>query len=202
MDTVIAAGSDPLLAGTRAESRHGLMQVAGRDAPFHCTEEPLAKKPLPVRASLELPLPSAALASVTPLRLGRGEVAATANGMAEEVAALGPGFAMVTSAVEGNAISEARMVAVSCVELTKPVVRSAPCHRTRELAVKLAPVTVSVKDRPLAVAVAGERPRTSGMPLPGITVKVTGGETPAALVTVMGADPAAATRLAGTVAVS
>src|SRR5215471_19108475 len=54
-----------------------------------------------------------------------------------------------------EALSLARMVAVSCVGLTKVVARGAPLTWTTELPAKLAPVAVSVKALPPAVTVLG-----------------------------------------------
>ena len=68
----------------------------------------------------------------------------------------GAGVNAVTDAVPAVAISAALMAAVSCVALTKVVVRFAPFQRTTEVATKLLPVTVRVKLAPPAVRLLGE----------------------------------------------
>src|SRR5947208_1866293 len=55
-------------------------------------------------------------------------------------------------------MSEAGMLAVSCVELTKVVVRAAPFHSTVAPVTKFVPLAVSVKAGPPAVAELGVRP--------------------------------------------
>ncbi len=68
-----------------------------------------------------------------------------------------PVLSTVTLAVPCAAISPAAMVAVSCVALTKVVVRALPSHCTVETPLmKLVPFTVSVKPAPPSVAEDGE----------------------------------------------
>ena len=66
------------------------------------------------------------------------------------------GFAAVTCAVPGDAISAAGIPAVSCVEFMNVVVRLAPFQRTTEPLTKLLPVVVSVKPGPPAVGLLGD----------------------------------------------
>ena len=101
----------------------------------------------------------------------------------EEVPPPGVGLFTVTSGVPALAISAALIAAVSCVELTKVVVRAAPFQRTTETpSTKPLPFTVSVKPGPWARAVAGaiavavgaglvtERLRVLDVPPPGADV--------------------------------
>ena len=74
-----------------------------------------------------------------------------------EVPPPGVGLNTVTLAVPAMAMSEARIEAVSWVEETYVVVRSAPFQRTTELETKFVPFTVSVKAGPPAVAELGLR---------------------------------------------
>jgi hypothetical protein len=67
----------------------------------------------------------------------------------------GAGLNTVTWAVPAVAMSEAGMVAVSCVGETKVVVRSEPFQRTTEPLTKLVPFTVRGKLAPPAAAELG-----------------------------------------------
>src|SRR5206468_3255993 len=75
---------------------------------------------------------------------------------AAEVPPPGVGVMTVTEAVPAVAMSAAGIAAVSCVALTKVVVRAAPFHCTVLPVTKPVPVAVSVKAAPPAVAVAGD----------------------------------------------
>jgi hypothetical protein len=74
-----------------------------------------------------------------------------------EVPPPGDGFTTVTLAVPAAAMSAAVIAAVTCVLLTKVVVRADPFHFTMEVLTKLLPFTVRVKAAPPAVADAGLR---------------------------------------------
>jgi hypothetical protein len=74
----------------------------------------------------------------------------------------------VTWAVPAAAMSLAGMAAVTCVALTKVVVRAAPFQLTVAPETKLLPLTVSVNAAPLAVAVFGESEVRAG----GVTVSL------------------------------
>src|SRR5438552_16680242 len=97
------------------------------------------------------------------------------------------------------------MAAVTCVPLTKVVVRAAPFHCTTAPETKLLPLTVSVKAAPPAVALFGTRVVRVGTGLVEVIVTLRALEVPppgAGLTTVTGAVPAAAMSLAGMAAVS
>ena len=59
-------------------------------------------------------------------------------------------------------MSVAGIAAVTCVALTKVVVRVAPFHLTTEPETKLLPLTVRVKAAPPAVALLGTRVVSAG----------------------------------------
>ena len=64
----------------------------------------------------------------------------------------GVGLKTVTSAVPPFVKSEAGIVAVNCVALTKVVVRSLPFQRTFEVLTKFVPLTVKLMPAPPVVA--------------------------------------------------
>ena len=64
-------------------------------------------------------------------------------------------MATVTLNVPAAAMSEAGIAAVTCVALTKLVVRLEPFHCTADPLTKLVPLTVSVMAKPPAVANEG-----------------------------------------------
>ena len=74
-----------------------------------------------------------------------------------EVPPPGVGLNTVTLAVPATAMSEARIEAVSWVEETYVVVRSAPFQRTTEPETKFVPFTVRVNADPPAIAEEGLR---------------------------------------------
>lgn len=85
----------------------------------------------------------------------------------------GVGLKTVTLADPADAMSEARMDALSWVEETYVVVRSDPFHRTVDNGTKLFPFTVRVNAAPPAVAEVGERLVVTGAGLvAGLMVKV------------------------------
>src|ERR1700694_2575705 len=86
----------------------------------------------------------------------------TANVRGMDVPPPGAGLTTVTESLAGAATSAAVMDAVSCVELTKVVVRLLPFHCAVEAATKLLPLTVKVKAGPLMIAVDGDRELTRG----------------------------------------
>jgi len=84
------------------------------------------------------------------------------NVSALEVPPPGAGLTTVTWAVAAVPMSLAGIAAVSCVLLTKVVVRSLPFHRTTELDRKFVPLTVRVKPELPAVALEGEMELIAG----------------------------------------
>jgi hypothetical protein len=85
---------------------------------------------------------------------------ATVNVTALDV--LPPGFATVTLAVPGEAMSLARIDAVSWEAPTNVVVRFEPFHLTVELETKFIPSTVKVKAGPPAGTALGFRLVSTG----------------------------------------
>jgi hypothetical protein len=75
----------------------------------------------------------------------------------------GAGLVTVTASVPVEAMLEAGIAAVSCVELTSVVVGAAPPKLTVEDATKFVPVIVSVKAAPPASALFGEIAVTVGV---------------------------------------
>src|SRR5206468_457004 len=144
-----------------------LTKVVVRAAPFHCTVLPVTK-PVPVAVSVKAAPPAVALVGDTEVSVG-AEVFSE-NACAAEVPPPGVGVTTVTLAVPAAAMSAAAIAAVSWMGLTKVVVRTAPFQRTVEPLTKPLPLTVSVKARPPAVALAGLKPVTTGRGLPTVTL--------------------------------
>ena len=107
----------------------------------------------------------------------------------------------ITGAVPVVAIRLAGTWALSCVELTKVVLRADPFQFTAAPEMKLLPFTVSVNAGPLAVVAPGLSEIIAGG---GVILKMAGGrlEVAPCSLTVMLAVPALAIRLAGTWALS
>src|SRR5574341_1299053 len=99
-------------------------------------------------------------------------VSTTLNDAALDVPPPGGGVKTVIVAVVTAAMSVAGMAAVSCVGLTKVVVRLPPFHCTTDPGEKFEPLTVRLNPEPPACAVLGLRPLMPGMP--GVGVKVGG----------------------------
>jgi hypothetical protein len=113
-----------------------------------------------------------------------------------------PGFSTVIVTSPGAAISVAVTAAVSCVALTKLVVRAELPHITTDPDTKLLPVTVSVKDDPPGGADFGLKSFTAGPS--GLIGKFTPGEetVPPGLPTVITVLLGFAMKLEGTTAVN
>src|SRR5207237_5724910 len=109
----------------------------------------------------------------------------------------------VTEAVPVAAMSAAGIAAVSCVALTKVVVRAAPFHCTVAPFTKPLPVSVSVKPAPPTIALAGDSDVSVGAGL--FTANVCAADVPppgAGVITVTCGVPAVAMSAAGIAAVS
>src|SRR4029077_418429 len=119
-----------------------LMKVVVRLLPFQRTTEPDTKL-VPVAVRVKAAPPAAALVGDSDVSVGAGLL--TVNVTAAEVPPPGVGEKTVTEGVPAVAISAAVMAAVSCVLLTKVVVRLLPFQRTTEPDTKLVPVAVRVK---------------------------------------------------------
>ncbi len=168
--------------------------------PFQRTVEPLRKlAPFTVRVNASPP--ANALPGDRLLRVGAGLL--TGKVCAAEVPPPGAGVTTVTEAVPVAARSAAGIAAVSCVALTKVVVRAAPFHWTVAPFTKPLPVSVSVKPAPPTIALDGDSVASVGAGL--LIVKVCAAEVPppgAGVTTVTDAVPVAATSAAGIAAVS
>lgn len=88
----------------------------------------------------------------------------------------GAGFTTVTEALPAAEMSPDGTAAVSCVLLTKVVVRPTPFHCTTDEGTKLLPITVSVNVGVPASPLDGEREATTGTGL--LMVRVRGLEVP------------------------
>jgi len=89
---------------------------------------------------------------------------------APEVPPPGAGFVTVTFADPAAAISEARIAAVTFVELTNVVDRAPPLKFTVDPLTKLLPFTVSVKAPEFATALVGEMELSVGVGLLGLLI--------------------------------
>src|SRR6267143_5645078 len=171
-----------------------------RVLPFQRTVEPLRKlAPFTVRVNASPP--ANALPGDRLLRVGAGLL--TGKVCAAEVPPPGAGVTTVTEAVPVAARSAAGIAAVSCVALTKVVVRAAPFHCTVAPFTKPLPVSVSVKPAPPTIALDGDSVVSVGAGL--LIVKVCAAEVPppgAGVTTVTEAVPVAAMSAAGIAAVS
>src|SRR6267143_5615650 len=187
-------------AAMAAVSCVGLTKVVVRAAPFHCTLEPLTKL-VPVSVSVKAALPADVPVGDSVESVGEGLV--MLNVCAAEVPPPGAGVTTVTDAVAAVARSAAGMAAVSCVALTKVVVRAAPFQRTVEPLPKLLPFTASVNAAPPTLALEGESDASVGTGL--VIVNVWAPEVPPStpgIVTVTWAVPFAAMSEAGIAAVT
>src|SRR6266850_1621815 len=187
-------------AAMAAVSCVGLTKVVVRAAPFHCTLEPLTKL-VPVSVSVKAALPADVPVGDSVESVGEGLV--MLNVCAAEVPPPGAGVTTVTDAVAAVARSAAGMAAVSCVALTKVVVRAAPFQRTVEPLPKLLPFTASVNAAPPTLALEGESDVSDGAGV--VIVNVWAPDVPPStpgIVTVTWALPAAAISEAGIAAVT
>jgi hypothetical protein len=116
----------------------------------------------------------------------------------------GAGFTTETERVPAEAMSPTGMAAVSCVPLTKVVLRLEPFTCTADPFTKFEPFTVSVRAPLPATVVVGDKLEIDGTGLAGLlTVKVRDALVPPPGVdTVMERDPAVASALSGIVAVN
>ncbi len=90
-----------------------------------------------------------------------------------EVPPPGAGLVTVTASVAVEAMLEAGMAAVSCVELTNVVAGAAPPKLTIEAATKFVPLIVSVKAAPPATVLFGEMVVIVGAEAPGAHCRLT-----------------------------
>src|SRR5882762_5030078 len=187
-------------AAMAAVSCVALTKVVVRAVPFQRRLEPLTK-PLPVSVSVKAALPADVLVGDRAARVG--DELFTVNVCAAEVPPPGAGVTTVTDAVAAAARSEAGIAAVSCVALTKVVVRVAPFQRTLEPLTKLLPFRVRVKAAPPTLALEGESDVSEGAGV--VIVNVWAPEVPPStpgIVTVTWAVPTAAMSETGIAAVT
>jgi len=186
------------LAGIAAVSCVLLTKVVVRFAPLARTTEP-GMKPLPVSVRVKAALPAETLTGEIVESEGDGLLIVSVK--AVEAPPPGAGFAAVIETVPEEATSLAGIAAVSCVLLTKVVLRLEPFTCTRDPFTKFEPFTVSVKVPLPTTTVAGDRLVSDGTGL--LTVKVRDALVPPPGVeTVTERDPAVASVLAGIVAVN
>ena len=116
----------------------------------------LERKLVPVSVSVKAAEPAVVLDGCSVVRVGVGLLTAVmVNVSALDVPPPGVGLVTVTDAVPAVATSAARIEAVTCVELTKVVVRVLPAKLTVAPLTKPVPFTVKVKAAEPAVAVEG-----------------------------------------------
>jgi hypothetical protein len=186
------------LAGIADVSWVELTKVVVLEEPLTWTTDP-AIKPEPLTVSVKAPLPAVTLAGDTVVSDGAGLL--TVNVKGALVPPPGVGVNAVIDNVPAEAMSDAGIVAVSCVLLTKVVVRLAPLTRTTEAETKLLPVTVNVNPELPAVALVGEILANDGSGLLTASDSVPVVEPPG-LITPMARVPAEEMSLAGIAAVS
>jgi hypothetical protein len=138
---LMVAAVNRSLVGTRTESCVELTKVVGRSAPFHRTTE-LELKLSPFTTSVNDDVPIKTLAGDKELTTG---TAVTLRVAALDTPPPGVGLKTVMLNVPAFATSAAEILAVSCVPLTKVVVRSAPFQRTIDPLTNPVPFTVKVK---------------------------------------------------------
>src|SRR5882724_2114757 len=155
------------LAGIAAVSCVLLTKVVVRFAPLARTTEP-GMKPLPVSVRVKAALPAETLTGEIVESEGDGLLIVSVK--AVEAPPPGAGFAAVIETVPEEATSLAGIAAVSCVLLTKVVLRLEPFTCTRDPFTKFEPFTVSVKVPLPTTTVAGDRLVSDGTGL--LTVKV------------------------------
>src|SRR5215471_11156420 len=153
----------------------------------------------PVAASVNADPPAIAVLGEILVSDGGGLVTVKASPV--EVPPPGVGVKTVIENVPAEATSDAGIVAVSCVLLTKVVVRLAPLTCTTEAETKLLPVTVNINPGLPAVALVGEILANDGGGLLTASDSVPEAEPPG-LITPMARLPVEAMSLAGMAAVS
>src|SRR5215831_17786802 len=131
-------------------------------------------KLLPVKVRVKAALPAFTLAGEMLASEGAGLL--TVKVTALEVPPPGAAFATVMEIEPGAAMSPARIVALSCVELTNVVARLEPLTRTVDPFTKFEPLTVRVKLAPPAAVEEGEMLEILGVGL--LTERVAGAEVP------------------------
>jgi len=155
------------------------------------TVAPLTK-PLPFRVKVNDAPPAVTLDGESDVRVGAPAV--TLKFTEPLVPPPGVGFVTTTGKLPTEVMSDARIAAVTCVELTNVVVRAVPLNFTTEPLTKLLPFTVRVNADPLTVALVGEIVVMAGTGL--LAVKVCDADVPppgAGLVTVTLIGPAGVT---------
>jgi hypothetical protein len=154
---------------------------------------------LPFNVKVNAALPAVTLVGVMLVKVGCGLL--TARVTAADVPPPGAGLNTVTDRLPVEAMSLARIAAVSWALLLNVVLRFEPFTRTTEPGTKLLPVTVNVNPELPAVALAGEILANDGCGLLMASDSVPVVE-PSGLITPMARLPVEAMSLAGIAAVS
>ena len=195
--TTLAVPAEAMsLAEIEAVTWVALTNCVVRSAPFHHTVE-LLINPVPFTVNVKAAPPAVAELGLKLVMAGVGLLIVKVCAL--EVPPPGAGVTTVTEAVPAVAMSVAGMAAVSCVALTKVVVRAFPFQFTVEFAVKLFPLTVRVNAAPPAIAAFGLIELVVGAGVLAVMEKVAAGEEPppgAGFCTTTLADPAEATSAA------
>jgi hypothetical protein len=188
------------LAGIVAVNLMLLTNVVVRADPAKLTTD-VETKFVPFTVSVRVAAPAVALTGEMLVVVGTGLF--TVRTCAFDVPPPGAAFTTVTLNVPATATSAAVIAAVTCVAVTKVVVRGEPLKLTTDPATKFVPFTVRVNAASPAVFVAGEMVVVVGTGL--LTVRVCALDVPppgAGFVTVMLNVPAVATSAAVIAAVN
>lgn len=130
-----------------------LMKVVVRSEPFTWTTD-AGMKLLPLRINVNPPLLATTVSGERLVKVGSG---LRTSKLRDHTPPPGGGFATDTERNAAEAVSLAGMAAVSCVLLTKVVVRLEPFTWTTDAGMKLLPLRVMVTEPLPAMTVSGER---------------------------------------------
>src|SRR5215831_1591781 len=156
-------------------------------------------KLVPLMINVNAPLPAVTVSGERLVIVGCGLLTAK---VCDHTPPPGPGLDTEIEGKEAEATSPAGIAALSCVLLTKVVVRLEPFHCTTDAGMKLVPFTVKVNAPLPAMTLSGERLARFGKGL--LTAKVNAHTPPfgGGFVTEIEINAAAATSLAGMAALS
>jgi hypothetical protein len=133
--------------------RGPLLSAVGRSLPFQRTTE-LGTKFVPITARVKVCAPTGAQFGSRELIVGMGFVPLLMVKLTRfELPPPGAGLVTVTAGVPTEAIAAAGIAAFNCVELTNVVVGVVPPKLTVEVAIKFAPLMLSVKPAALPATV-------------------------------------------------
>jgi len=182
--TVIAAVPVDVISVARIAAVNcvALTNVVVRAVPLTLTVAPLTKL-VPLTVSVKAPEPTIAVEGCSEVSVGVGLLAGLMVKAAELELPPPEGFVTTTAALPAVAISLASTATVSCVELTKVVVRAVPLNVVVAPLTKFVPFTVRLKAAEPAVADDGDSEVMAGLELDtGAVWVMTKGTHPAVMV--------------------